>query len=42
MKSLDNLMDTNMTSKLLMKLMETAAIALMMFGYGYSIAQIIN
>ncbi len=42
MKSPGNLMDTNMTSKLLMWLMEAAAIALIIFGYGYSIAQIIN
>jgi len=42
MKSPGNLMETNMTSKLIMRLMEASVIALMMFGYGYSIAQIIN
>ncbi len=41
MKSLDNLMDTNMISKLFMRLIEAAAIGLIMYGYGYSLAQFI-
>ena len=41
MKSLDNLKDSNMISKLLIELMVSVAVGLMIFAYSYSISQII-
>ncbi len=41
MKSLDNLEDSNMISKLLTGLMVSVAVGLMIFAYSYSISQII-
>ena len=40
MKSLDNLKDSNMISKLLIELMVSVAVGLMIFAYSYSISQI--
>ena len=42
MKPLDNLMDTNMISKLLMRLMAAAALGLITIAYGYSLTTFIN
>ncbi len=41
MKLLDNFKDSNMISKLFMRLMEAAAIGLMMIAYGYSLTAFI-
>ncbi len=41
MKSLDNLVDSNMISKLLTGLVVSVAVGLMIFAYSYSVFQII-
>ncbi len=41
MKSRDNFKDSNMISKLIMRLMEASAIGLMIIAYGYSITKFI-